>query len=390
VLSLEHIVRARRDARLRVLTRTERVFIGLWLRAARAELDEYQRVIDEPVSVAHLMDPAWIPAGPGRTQPFRSSVRVHLDRPAGSSKGAQPDHGFSKIPPVYIQDRNYHGDWAQYDGSIGEYVVRSTLAAATAGATVHNLAQPDLAANIRLAAEWTRDARPPSWKEVFRSEAPSSPDTLKLGEAVYARECRSCHGAPDGQGFWSGENAPRFGDVIPIDEIGTDSERLEFRHAHRIPHVLTKKFADYPKDHPLATFTVDDLRANIGESAGYYAGPIEGVFLRAPYLHNGSVLSLRELIGMSPRRSRFFRGRNTYDLDGVGLYSPQAPASGHAPHDAHYYFLFDTTVRGNSNGGHYYPAWAFPAPQGTLPEGSELTAEQRQQLAALLEYLKTF
>ena len=83
---------------------------------------------------------------------------------------------------------------------------------------------------------------------------------------------------------------------------------------------------------------------------GYYAGPIGGAFLRAPYLHGASVLTLAELIGLEPRRDRFYRGRNAYDLERVGLASPPVPdgvdLKNPEPHDGHAYFVFDTAEPG--------------------------------------------
>jgi hypothetical protein len=97
---------------------------------------------------------------------------------------------------------------------------------------------------------------------------------------------------------------------------------------------------------------------------------LESVFARAPYLHNGSVLTLAELINLKPRRNIVYRGDNVYDPVNVGLASPDAP-------DDQHYFKLDTSVKGNSNQGHDYP-WPY---QGT---GWDEAA-----LEDLLEYLKT-
>ena len=122
-----------------------------------------------------------------------------------------------------------------------------------------------------------------------------------------------------------------------------------------------------------------------GADAGYYNGPIPGAFLRAPYLHNASVLTLAELVGLEPRRGTFYRGRNAYDLDGVGLKSPEVrpPAGGAKPGplDDRHYFVFDAGVRGNSNRGHEFPAWGF------RPGGP--AADEKKKLADLVEYLKS-
>ena len=108
---------------------------------------------------------------------------------------------------------------------------------------------------------------------------------------------------------------------------------------------------------------------------GYANMPLDGVWLRAPYLHNGSVPTLRDLLESSgpsgKRPPTFYRGNDLYDPKNVGFVSTE-------PKDANgrTYFLYDTTIPGNGNKGH----------EG-LRYGTELPPEQKE---ALIEYLKTF
>ena len=47
---------------------------------------------------------------------------------------------------------------------------------------------------------------------------------------------------------------------------------------------------------------------------GYANSPLDGVWLRAPYLHNGSVPTLRDLLEPSDQRPKtFYRGYDVYD-----------------------------------------------------------------------------
>jgi hypothetical protein len=82
---------------------------------------------------------------------------------------------------------------------------------------------------------------------------------------------------------------------------------------------------------------------------------------------------MRQLIGLDPRPAVFCRGDNVYDPDALGIVAP-VPVDGSCPPDLG--FEYDTRLPGNSNAGHLYP-WANPTPA------------QRQQLADLLEYLKS-
>lgn len=98
----------------------------------------------------------------------------------------------------------------------------------------------------------------------------------------------------------------------------------------------------------------------------YKSRPLDGIWATAPYLHNGSVANLYELLLPPAQRRKSFRvGTRSYDPALVG-YSLRDDAPGNG-------FVFDTSLRGNSNAGHDYGA-------------GSLTTEQRQ---ALLHYLKT-
>ena len=99
---------------------------------------------------------------------------------------------------------------------------------------------------------------------------------------------------------------------------------------------------------------------------GYQAVLLDGLWLRAPYLHNGSVPNLVALLTPPDARPKtFFRGYDVYDQTKVGFIAegPDAERVG---------VEYDTRVPGNSNQGH--------------PYGTDLPEEQKR---ALIEYLKT-
>ena len=87
-------------------------------------------------------------------------------------------------------------------------------------------------------------------------------------------------------------------------------------------------------------------------------------------MHNGSILTLAELINLKPRRDVFYRGNDLYDPIDVGLRGSDEPS-------ARYYYQFDTRLQGNSNKGHDYP-WPYKG------RGWDENA-----LTDLLEFLKT-
>ena len=103
---------------------------------------------------------------------------------------------------------------------------------------------------------------------------------------------------------------------------------------------------------------------------GYANLPLDGLWLRAPYLHNGSVPTLAALLQAPGQRPiTFIRGVDRLDAKNGGFEAPACDPST-PPANA---FCFDTRLPGNSNTGHSY---------GTdLPEAAKTD---------LLAYLLTF
>jgi hypothetical protein len=94
--------------------------------------------------------------------------------------------------------------------------------------------------------------------------------------------------------------------------------------------------------------------------------PLAGLWLTGPYLHNGSVPTLTDLLEpVAARPKKFWRGYDVYDAVRLGYVTLGAEAERVGT-------PLDVTLPGNSNEGHTY--------------GTELAPEQKR---ALLEYLKT-
>jgi mono/diheme cytochrome c family protein len=164
------------------------------------------------------------------------------------------------------------------------------------------------------------------------------------GEPIFRAQCADCHAA----------NGSRLGQAIPLAEIGTDPE-----------HVHTFSQADADRMNAL-TRLLGASQAVLQGAQGYVARPLIGLWLLAPYLHNGSVPTLRDLLAPPWQRPKlFYKGVDLVDLQAVGFVAtgPEAEADG---------FRFDTSLKGNGNGGHAY--------------GTSLSEEDK---AALLEFLKT-
>lgn len=189
------------------------------------------------------------------------------------------------------------------------------------------------------------------WMHAFLGKlpAPKYPFALDAeraaaGKPVFDAHCAACHASD------------RTGTRLPLAELGTDRGRLDSWNkeaaieANRVVRAMgiTRK--------GLVEDTLD----------GYVIPFLDGIWLRAPYLHNGSVPTLRDLLEPPSRRPvEFLRGYDVYDQVKGGFVTAGSDA-------ARVGTLHDTRLRGNGNGGHLY--------------GTELPDADKD---ALVEYLKT-
>lgn len=173
----------------------------------------------------------------------------------------------------------------------------------------------------------------------------SSDDTVVKGAAIFKKYCADCHAT----------NGTYYGKVVPIEDIGTDRERFD-----------TWQQEDADGANRVAA-EMGVTRKNMVKDKGYMAGPLSGLWLTAPYLHNGAVANLRQLLTRpEDRRETFYRGCDLYDQQNMGFVSDRSEPS--CPSN----FLFDTRLPGNGRLGHDY--------------GTGLTEAEKTQL---IEYLKT-
>jgi len=277
-------------------------------------------------------DNAWFdtrpPQGPGRVDTFNPyKVMFKFDMSADDTVGTVD------LPSLWNQ-RVRRTLWLHWDGNNNLVEERNKSAAIGAGATPSSL---DVASLGRI-EEWIMDLKPPS----YPAER-IDPGRVARGRIVYSAECASCHEL----------GAKETGQVTPQAAVGTDPERVR-----SFSPELAVKMNTLGEGYPWRF-------SHFRKTDGYANMPLYGLWLRAPYLHNGSVPTLRALLFPETRPARFYRAYDVYDWNDVGFVSKGPDASRDGG-------LFDTTLKGNSNAGHVY--------------GQQLTSDQREDL---LEYLKT-
>jgi mono/diheme cytochrome c family protein len=288
------------------------------------------------------MQPAW---GPGRVDTFNPYKLVQFGIPAASLT-AEERIGASDFPSVFHQ-RPRQGMQLHWDGNNNSLAERNLSAALGAGVT------PETADHeaIERVADWLLDLPPPP------SPARPDPGAIQRGREVYMQACAQCHGHKDADGYvFEGK---MLGSVEPITQIQTDPARLNsYTEAFR-QRQLSELFAGTP--YHFRSFVKTDGYANM---------PLDGLWLRAPYLHNGSVPTLADLLSPPAERPvRFLRGLDVFDAARGGFVAPPCdPAVPTAEG-----FCLDTSLPGNGNGGHLY--------------GTDLPQQAKSDLLA---YLTTF
>jgi hypothetical protein len=330
------------------------------------------------------------PSGAGRIDTFTPYKTMNF--------GFRDTRGFAvgnaDFPSIWNQ-RIREGMLLHWDGNNPSLFERNISAAVGAGATPVSLDLP----RMNRIADWLLDLPAPSYPATWKINA----SVLTRGEALYRQQhCADCHGLKE-EKFTSHE----VGKVEPIESIKTDRERLDSYSLDLNYNQYTLGAGQSWKFH------------NFRKTYGYANQPLDGLWARAPYLHNGSVPTLRDLLNPSctppeleqvgyPARPKqwdawsrdererwssktrdgltndavkkiieksralgrrppvFFRGYDVYDQDRAGFIADIGSEGGRS------FTKFDVNVLGNGNGGH---EWAIDLPAGDKD--------------ALVEYMKT-
>ena len=180
------------------------------------------------------------------------------------------------------------------------------------------------------------------------------------GKLVFENACAKCHGTYE----LDSENLPIYKAprIIPWKVVKTDRDRLKNLDEH---------FLGLIRSSPLS-----DLIQQTQNQDSYVAPRLHAIWARFPYLHNGSVPAIQELLLSAAERSRYFSLR---DAGERGRFSEAALGlnvkGGHQIKDKpliHDREIYDTTLSGQSNQGHEF--------------GVSLAPGEKQDL---IEYLKT-
>ncbi|MGC2661868.1 MAG: hypothetical protein WA324_28245 [Bryobacteraceae bacterium] len=241
--------------------------------------------------------------------------------------------GASDFPSLWNQSprEGMHLHWDGNNTSVDERNLSASLGAGVTPVTVDH-------ASLQRIHDWIWTLPPPRYPFAIDESRRTR------GKVIFEQECAECHS-------FSGS---KTGTVEKLASVNTDPYRL-----NSYTYIFcVNQAALYPDSRYRFT--------HFAKTDGYANQPLDGVWARAPYLHNGSVPTLLDLLSDSADRPKqFARGYDVYDQQKVGFTydTPEARNTGS---------IYDTTIPGNGNGGHLW--------------GTKLPADQKQDL---IEYMKT-
>jgi hypothetical protein len=297
-------------------------------------------------------NPPW---GPGRVDTFGPYKTIQFGIPLDALP-ARESIGTADLPSLWNQGAR-EGMRLHWDGNNDSVRERNFSASFGAGTTPSTV---DLEGLFRV-EDWVRELPPPPYP--FAVDAAQA----AAGKRHYLALCHGCHGGRDFRQEFVSRGFPargplRLGMVEPLEDLPpqhrTDRHRLD-SFTYQLSAHQGLLMAGTP--HQLRRFR---------KTGGYANMPLDGLWARAPYLHNGSVPSVWDLLQPAARRpARFYRGHTVYDKHRLGFRSTAEDLGAEAPRA----FLFDTSRPGNANIGHEYGA-------------HELDETQKWEL---VEFLKT-
>lgn len=311
-------------------------------------------LLEQAQKLNFISDPNYTAYGPGRVDTFDT---FKFDQFAPFYQSHQQEIGYDEIfgivdfPSVWNQ-RKREGMNLHWDGNNSSLRERNFSAAIGAGAK-----PPDMdTKNLFRIEEWLKDLPPPSYPFPFDETK------ARQGAEVYKKNCYECHAFGGSQ----------IGKVFSLSnsDIGTDRSRVD-----SYTEFLKAAQQDYTKGY-FWSFT------HFTKTDGYSAMPLDGLWARAPYLHNGSVPNLRMLLEPEEKRPAVFTiGNDVYDQENLGFASVLLTGNreqGYRQIDGTPYngqaFIYDTKLKGNSNRGHSGAKY-----------GTDLSADDK---SALIEFFK--
>lgn len=382
----------------RVLTQEPGDELGL-----RKEVEALMRVEQWEEEAYSKLSTASVDAGHGRMDPFNRIGNEVFG--LGLKEQANYHAMDAPVGAPYLWDIA-RLNWVHYNASFNQRISRNILQVLGNGGETNFLDEKGIVKkgpekwesnfNIERLLEMEKgyaSLKAPQWPSDMLGKVDMK--KAEKGRALFMSNCAKCH-APRPI-LESDSLRPDLAvAVVPLQVIGTDSNEAAgfVNRRYDVSKLLgeksplidgaaglglvTSEMAKYAYTRmgwtaeQIALANGDNRPNKVRAVAAYKARPLDGVWSTPPFLHNGSVPNLYELLSLPSERSvTFWLGTYEFDPEKVGYVSKQAPKS----------FLLDTRLAGNSNAGH-----AFTNDTKTIGKiGRAFSHDERM---AIIEYLK--
>jgi hypothetical protein len=356
------------------------------------------------------------PPGPGRMDALQLIHNALMALGTGEYSNAYPN--VAPVKPPFLWNAPQSA-WVQWSG-IANNPLKRNFGESLGAFTRHDLTSKsedqglfDTTSDIKGVAkleDTLKRLAPPQWPEQIFGKLDQK--KVEHGKKLFAENCVECHttypyrwSPPRQQGKRFIENG-----IVPQKIVGTDATQLnevsfspeaviatgnlapyfggkmkvtsaEFNQVIQNKMIVkaVKKAGPFPKEKFMEMNAYTNFSNNPPTKApehSYKAAPRDGAWATGPFLHNGSVPNIYELLSPAKERTKKFYVTREFDPVKLGVNI----AIGKNPD-----YLFDTSLKGNSNAGHSFEE-GFKGANSDGIIGRALLPDERY---ALIEYLKS-
>jgi hypothetical protein len=299
--------------------------------------------------------------GPGRIDAFGAARNLLF--PQYAVKMQSPvSYPYIWSVPDNIGRKPEDFQWIHYDGDTNSILERNIGQSLGMGSVFDPITYESTLriGNLHRLEILTHELQPPKWPADVLGAIDEN--KAQQGQQIFQQKCGNCHQDR----------------LFAQTQIGSDPNRANSfgqrvgktpfpKAVAPILDALKKRaFADDGIG-PTEQAKMDANPAIWRATAQYLARPLNGIWATGPYLHNGSVPTLYDLLHPDQRPTKFKTGGREFDPVKIGYQSDSTIGGSNV-------WVFDTSQPGNSNIGHSSEAF-----------GSMLPEDQK---SALLEYLK--
>jgi hypothetical protein len=347
-------------------------FPGEW---DQALLERLGHVVTEREMWHHQNDP---PTPPGFARfdavgvIFNQLIFMSGKEPVGNSRNNAP------VSFPFLWDTSHHNQ-TQWNGVAPDIPMVRNI---TQGIGAFQEPTTIPLGNQRTLQRLVHKLRSPAWPEdilgaIDRAKA-------ERGRVVFEKKCGSCHADQKREAPLEYLRVT----MTPVQDLKTDgnmvanADHRELRNPDGTQELVAVAVGPTVKDIAFSWSHVGEIFPFVGETVSaflrwgrdfgrdetkrdrYKARPLDGIWATAPYLHNGSVPNLYQLL-VSAARKPFYIGTRQFDPKHVGFNIDDKSGT-----------WLDTAVSGNLNTGHDGATY-----------GGELDLDQ--EVWPLIEYMKT-